>query len=419
MRLRDAGISQLRYSAPWHRIERIQGTFDWNWLDGPLNFMHENGMEPIFDPLHHTSFPEWLTNGFLHPEFPSLYETFLDRLSRRYPFVRRYTVFNEPLPTTLFCSYTGMWYPHLASDRSFVEMLLQVGRAICCGCEVLRRNVAPEFVHVETAEHHSCRDKASADWTASANARRFLVTDLVLGRVTREHELFPYLVENGAPESELAWFVDCPAHIDILGLDYYIHSEMEWVWDREERRPNMAEAVQERRGFASIAMDYYHRYSLPIMLSETNLKGEIHDRIAWLRWMEAECEQLVQSGVDFRGFCWYPSIDSTDWINACTAATGQIDPQGIWSIDPESQARVHTELSTIYSQLARGQIRSIDIPDYIFGPELNHKLQGQSDSSAKRDAGTEAIVVHSAQSIVRSSSLVDRVPELKRTIRES
>ena len=78
-RLRRAGITTLRYSVPWHRIERARNVFDWTWIDGPLRFMHETGMRAILDPLHHTSFPTWLTNGFLDPEFPSLYCRFLDK----------------------------------------------------------------------------------------------------------------------------------------------------------------------------------------------------------------------------------------------------------------------------------------------------------------------------------------------------
>lgn len=376
MRLRKAGIKVLRYSAPWHRIEQDRGVFDWSWIDGPLRFMRDNAMQVILDPLHHTSFPEWLTGGFLHADFPRLYSEFLHQLSCRYPFVRSYTVFNEPLPTTLFCSYTGMWYPHLASDASFVSMALQVARAICIGCDVLRRNVSPRFVHVETAEHHRALDKRSEPWVEFANARRFLLTDLILGRMTDQHELYGYLRRHGASIADIRWFEDHPAVIDVLGLDYYIHSEMDWVWSGEKNRHDIADFVTDARGFASIAEDYIARYNLPIMLSETNLAGTVQERITWLRFMEQECEQLVASGVDFRGFCWYPSIDTTDWSNCCTRATGKVDPQGIWSLDAKTLNRVDTELSKIYSLLAQGRIASEEIPVYSFGPDLEKRLRG-------------------------------------------
>jgi len=151
-RLIGAGVRHLRYSIPWHRIEKDCGTYDWGWIDGPLHFMEANGLEPIADPLHHTSFPVWLKEGFLNPEFPERYEEFVRRVCERYPFIRRYTVFNEPLATTLFCSYTGMWYPHYCSHRHFVQMALQCARAICRTCRALRQKSPDvEFVRVETA----------------------------------------------------------------------------------------------------------------------------------------------------------------------------------------------------------------------------------------------------------------------------
>lgn len=385
-RLRESGITTLRYSAPWHRIERTRGHFDWSWMDGPLAFMRDNGMQPILDPLHHTSFPEWLTGGFLHPNFPALYRDFLCKLSSRYPFIRSYTVFNEPLPTTLFCSYTGMWYPHAASDKAFVRMALQVARAICYGCDVLQRNVSPLFVHVDTAEHHQSLDERSLQWAQFVNARRFLMTDLILGRVTEQHELYRYVRRHGASKADLNWFQANPATIHVLGLDYYLHSEMDWAWSPEKGKPDKTDFVRAARGFASIAGDYVARYRSPIMLSETNIVGTVQERIAWLRFMEQECERLVLSGVDFRGFCWYPSIDTTDWSNACTRLTGKLDPQGVWSLHPDTLERLDTELSAIYSLRARGQIRLANLPAYSFGQQLRKRLGGYKDLLTVADA---------------------------------
>ena len=373
-RLLDEGITTLRYSAPWHRIEPEPGVYDWSWFDEPMRFMQAQGMQPIMDPLHHTSFPSWLKDGFLNPGFPNLYVRFLKQLCDRYPWANMYTVFNEPLPTTLFCSYTGMWYPHLRSDRNFVRMLMQVGRTICTGCDCLSRRVGAQFVHVETCEHHQPRDKRSSKWTRFVNARRFLVTDLILGRIGRSHQLYSYLIENGATERELAWFENHPGRIDILGLDYYIHSEMDWSYSPERQAVELRPQVQNPRGFASIARDYIARYRLPVMLAETNIRGTIGERISWLKLMEQECEALSRSGVDFRGFCWYPSIDTTDWSNGCTRYTGEIDPQGIWILREGSLERVESDLSEIYGQLARGEISSRQLPDYGFEPELRQRV---------------------------------------------
>src|SRR5438270_715299 len=105
--LLGAGLRTLRYSAPWHRIERTRGEFDFSWLDGPMKHMRENGMRPIMDLVHHTSFPDWLAGGFANPEFPSLYARFVEQFIQRYEWVDSVTLFNEPLATTLMCSWIG------------------------------------------------------------------------------------------------------------------------------------------------------------------------------------------------------------------------------------------------------------------------------------------------------------------------
>src|SRR4051812_12411909 len=58
--LLESGITDLRYSIPWHRIEQQRGHFDFSWTDGPMEHMRRNGMKPVVDLLHHTSFPDWL-----------------------------------------------------------------------------------------------------------------------------------------------------------------------------------------------------------------------------------------------------------------------------------------------------------------------------------------------------------------------
>jgi beta-glucosidase/6-phospho-beta-glucosidase/beta-galactosidase len=102
--LRSASLTQLRYSVPWHRIEREPGAYDFTWLDGPMLHMHTAGMTPVLDPLHHISFPDWLTNGFANPAFPHLYERFATEVARRYPWANLYTICNEPCPQLSFAA---------------------------------------------------------------------------------------------------------------------------------------------------------------------------------------------------------------------------------------------------------------------------------------------------------------------------
>ena len=266
----SCGINLLRYSAPWHSIERVHGVYDWKWLDKALNCQRELGIDPIIDPLHHTSFPQWLEDGFANPRFVEFYLRFIKKFAERHSWVKYYTIINEPFVTALFCGHEGIWYPYFKSPKYFVRMILNFGKAICLISDLLS-NMLPEvyFVHVDTCEkHRPLNDEsiAEADWR---NELRFLVSDLILGKINEAHPLRQYLRKHGARERELDWFVKNSSRIDILGLDYYPHSELEW--DRSERiYPNL-----QPEGFAQVAMDYVDRYNLPVMLSETNIRGHI------------------------------------------------------------------------------------------------------------------------------------------------
>ena len=376
--LRRAGIAALRYSVPWHRIEHERGVYDFSWFDRPMRYMHSHGMKPILDPLHHVSFPDWLGDGFLNLAFPDLYVEFLSAISERYPWANTYTVCNEPLPTAILSGLTGDWYPYHKSDHSFVQVAVNLARAIVLGSEFLRAKIpGVELVHVDSAEAHWALDRASEGWVEFANARRFLVMDLVLGRVSADHPMFPYLRLHGIAVEYLRWFEDHATSFDRLALDYYPHSEMDWHWDRELGRPNLGPPVSQPAGFAHVGRAYAERFGVPILLGETNIRGSFGDRLTWLKFMEEQCERLSLQ-VPFNGFCWYPSIDSTDWCNLCTKATGVVDPQGIWGLDDSRWNREESELSLSYSALARGLIRSKDLPAYHFSPRAVRGLDGYS-----------------------------------------
>lgn len=374
--LKGAGIRELRYPIPWHRVEHEPGKWDWSWLDGPINAILELGLTPIADPLHHVSFPDWLVSGFLHPDFPALYCRFTRKLAERYEWIEHYTVFNEPLPTVLLCSHSGTWYPHTQSDSEFVRMSVNAARAInLVRSELNTFNPQIRFVHVDTCEYHRALDRRSEAWVEHVNLRRFLFHDLLLGRIDQAHPLVPYLIEHGFSRDDQQWFQDHTAPFDILGLDYYHHSEIDWAWSADQRCAQIQFPCERPRGFADLASDYISRYAVPILLSETNIGGTVEDRLTWLKFMEEQCETLAQQA-DFRGFCWFPSIDATDWWSMCTEALAEVCPVGIWCLDEDRRKRHSSILSSWYPRLARGEVTSSDLPAYRFAPPLDDDLHG-------------------------------------------
>jgi beta-glucosidase/6-phospho-beta-glucosidase/beta-galactosidase len=320
------------------------------------------GLKPIADPLHHTSFPHWLENGFAHPEFPEIYQDFVRAFAKRYPWVSDYTIINEPLATAVLAGFMGEWYPHWRDRAGVVPIILGKARAISRITPMLEAMVPNlRIVHVDTCERHYALDPESQYHTDFGNALRFVVMDLILGRMDEAHPLWGIFREHGLTDEDVAWFQANPARIDVLGLDFYAHSELGWnvQGQSDDFRP---------WGFKRVALEYSDRYpDYPVMLTETNVRGRIEDRITWLKYMVQECEALVPElearGRRFEGFCWYPYIDSTDWCTLCREPNRRIDPQGIYILDP-SFNRGETELSLLYGRLSRGEIGSAEIPAY-------------------------------------------------------
>jgi hypothetical protein len=238
---------------------------------------------------------------------------------------------------------------------------------------LVERNPNVQLIHVDASEQHRSLDVQSERHAAFMNEMRFLVPDLILGNINEDHKLYRYLRNFGATEKRLRWFIDNPARIDVLGLDYYAHSELEWNANGRVY-PNLFP-----EGFVSVAMDYVNRFNLPVMLTETNIRGYVSDRLSWLKFMVEQCEtlerQLKPRNIPFKGFCWYPFIDSTDWCSLVTRANCNIDPQGIFWLDSDTKKRNRSELSEIFESLARGVISSVDMPAYRFQGPLIKSLK--------------------------------------------
>ncbi|MDB4984696.1 MAG: hypothetical protein JWM20_875 [Patescibacteria group bacterium] len=375
--LSKTGISTFRAGIPWHRIEYAPGRYDWTWLDNYMHAIRELGLDPIMDPLHHTSFPRWLVGGFSNSGFPKLYERFIKHLLTRYPWAKKYTIINEPLVTTFFCERAGIWYPFHADDDHFYKSLRNVAFAIRDISHVLRDRGCTH-VYIDASEYHRGFDEKSSAYAEHRNNTRFQLLDLLLGRVNHEHLLYEQF-RKGMSGEEIESFAHSPVIIDVLGLDYYAHCEFEYVEDANDPSGVRRRENEQPIGCAQVAMQYAERYRLPIMISETNIRGTITDRISWFIYMYQECiklqDMLSESGIAFHGLCWFPFIDSCDWDSLLLKADCHIDPQGVIWLDSNFK-RHESEFSDIVRNLNSGAISIDQVAPYAFQPPLSERLVG-------------------------------------------
>jgi beta-glucosidase/6-phospho-beta-glucosidase/beta-galactosidase len=139
-----------------------------------------------------------------------------------------------------------------------------------------------------------------------------------------------------------------------MGNDYYVTNE-HLVTDDGSVEPS-----GEIFGYYVITHQYYARYRLPVMHTETNLKDA--DRApGWLRKEWANMHRLNQDGVPIVGFTWYSLTDQVDWDTALREENGTVNPCGLYDLD-----RKIRPVGTAYRRLIQ-QWREI-MPNESAGP---------------------------------------------------
>ncbi len=326
----ELGINTLRYAFPWHQIEREPGQFDWTISDERIEEFDKLGITLLLDVMHFGT-PLWLKQAVGDPEFPEALERFTRAIVARYRHtVKNWCPFNEPLVSALFSGDFGFWPPHARKWRGYMPVLSRIVQAVNRGIRAIRAE-QPEatVLMVDAAENYKARSKELAGEAARRNMRRFLVLDLLLGRVDQHHPLHSWVTSYGMSELDLEWFRSHPQRPDVLGLDYYPHSD----WQLDIYNGN----VRQRRadvpvGLHGVASAYWKRYGIPMMLTETSIEGQPINREIWLEDCIEHAKRLREEGIPMLGLIWWPMIDQIDWDGALTHRIGKIHEVGLFNL---------------------------------------------------------------------------------------
>ncbi len=312
---RELGLRVLRWGVPWYRVEPTPGSFDWRWIDEVLPYMVEDlGITPIVDLMHYGC-PFWLRREFATDEYPRAVADYAAAFAQRYKgLVRWYTPLNEPIVNALMCGMRGIWPPYLKGDAGYIKIMLQLARGIVETIGAIREvDPGAVMVHVEAAGLTRAFRAELVALAQEDQRRGFLCYDLVTGRITPEHPLFPWLVRNGASLHDLATLVDRRVEIDVMGLNFYPQWSTTQVDVDDQGRVTYRIAEQDGAGFRSLITDYYERYRVPVMITETSAFGEDETRARWLEASVATVRELRSDGVPVIGYTWFPMFTMVDW----------------------------------------------------------------------------------------------------------
>jgi hypothetical protein len=177
-------------------------------------------------------------------------------------------------------------------------------------------------------------------------------------------------------EIDIAWFKSNPQSPDVLGLDYYPHSD--WQLDQ------VGGKVRQRRadnpvGLYGVATAYYNRYGIPLMLTETSVEGQPINREIWLDQNIDDIKRLREEGVPMIGLMWWPMLDQLDWDGALTHRVGKIHQVGLYTLSRQGDGTLKRTATPLVAQFKDavksgedrvGKLTSLAIPAEDEDPQL-------------------------------------------------
>ncbi len=322
--VQELGIEYLRYGPALYKTFTGPGTYDWSFADEAFHDLKAKRITPIVD-LCHFGVPDWL-GDFQNPDFPRYFAEYARAFALRYPHIRYFTPINEIFVAAMFSGQYGWWNECLASDAAFVIALKHLCMANILAMRAIlqvRRNAI--FVQSESSEYFHPETPDCMYLANVLNERRFLSLDLTYGRPLNV-VMYQYLLDNGMTRAEYGWFG--ANHVKascIMGNDYYATNE------HLVRSDGTWTAAGEIFGYYVITRQYYERYRLPVMHTETNRTEP--ESVDWLKKQWANFFRLRQDGVPLVGFTWFSLVDQVDWDTALREDNGTVNHLGLYGLD--------------------------------------------------------------------------------------
>lgn len=358
----SAGCRTIRYGIRWHIVNPRPGVFDWSSLDGPMELMRELGMEPIVD-LFHFGTPTWLERGVLNPAFPDAQAELSRAFARRYPWILWYTPTNEPYILAQFGAETGGWYPHGSGPADFARAMEHVGRGLVESWrEITAVRPDARCMTSDTGEFWHAADEGVAAHAERMNQRRFVVHELVAGRVGPQHPLLGWLREIGLSEGSLRWFREHAIPLDIIGLDHYPHSEHRLRTGPDGELIDETMPLELQHGPGELARQYFERLGRPMIFAETGAPGSDEVKIAWLDRLVDQVRTVRAEGVPVIGITWWGLIDQVDWGQGLQRLRYDIDPTGLYRLEWQDGHGTPVDVETLEPYLRGSAHRLARVP---------------------------------------------------------
>ncbi|HMJ09253.1 MAG TPA: family 1 glycosylhydrolase [Pyrinomonadaceae bacterium] len=381
--VQELGINFLRYGPALYRAYRGPEKYDWSFADAAFAELKRRNIAVIAD-LCHFGVPDWIGN-FQNPDFPKLFADYACAFAKRFPWIQMYTPVNEMYVCAKFSARYGWWNEQLSSDRAFVTALKHIVKANVLAMQaILDIRADAIFIQSESSEYFHAENPAAIGPAEVMNAHRFLSLDLNYGRRV-DSEMYEFLMDNGMTREDYHFFLSSRLkHHCIMGNDYYITNEHRVSSDGTTRPSG------EVFGYDEITWQYYDRYHLPVMHTETNIRqGERGDEaVDWL-WKEwANVLRVRNDGIPVVGFTWYSLTDQIDWSIALREKKGIVDPVGLFDLDRKIRpvGAAYKQLISDWREVLPTQSVCLQVP-VVMPAEYDEEwaIKRRGDAGMRRD----------------------------------
>jgi beta-glucosidase len=343
--VRELNLRYLRYGPPIYKIWTAPGQYDWSQLDPIMSEMRRLGIVPIIDLLHF-GLPDFLRD-FQNPDWPDRFAEYAHAFAERYPWVRYYTPVNEIYVTALFSAAFGWWNERQQSDFACVTNIKHcVKGSILAMKAILDLRPDAIFIFSESTEYVHPGSPDLVQQAHFMNERRFLSLDLLFAHDVSA-TMYRYVLANNISAEEYNWFMEqrnLRTHC-IMGTDYYITNEH--ILKPDGRSIGAGDVY----GYYVITRQYFDRYRLPVMHTETNRTAQHAVEWLWKEWMNLL--RLREDGVPIIGFTWFGLVDMKDWDTALTKMRGTVNTVGLYTLQRKARkvAKEYRRLVEEYSHL--------------------------------------------------------------------
>jgi len=344
--VKEMGIEYLRYGPPLYSTHTGPGQYNWTFADETMAELKRLDIAPIVD-LCHFGVPDWI-GDFQNTDWPDHFAEYAKAFATRFPDNKFYTPVNEIFIAATFSAQYGWWNECLASDKTFVTALKNLCKANVLAMQAIL-DVQPEatFIQSESSEYFHAEDPSCRELADFLNTKRFLSLDLSYGHPVSV-SMYKYLLQNGMTDAEYSWFMNNYVKAKcIMGNDYYVTNE-HLVHADGSTSPS-----GEIFGYYIITHQYFERYRLPVMHTETNIAEP--NSVAWLKKEWANLYRFKQDGFPIVGFTWFSLIDQVDWDSALRNNAGNVNALGLYDINRQIRpvGKAYKQLISVWKDVLK------------------------------------------------------------------